>query len=153
MNVGLIVETVVGEVCDPFLSGETMWGSIAEARRAGYEVRHILPGTIRLGAADAQPEPNDVTLHASHAGTIRIWRQGRLRFCSVGIPEGAAGRTAEIAEPLVRARGLEPVLDERDAPFAVSVWRGAGRQAVISRSSEFRPGSEIIITSVEPQVD
>lgn len=154
MNVPLITERVVGEICPPYLAGETMWGPIARAEGFGYEVRHISPSSIQVGAANRQPEPRDVELYGRHAGTIRLWTNGRERFCSVGIHEGAVGQIAEIAEPLLQAQGYEPVLDDRERSVAVSVWRAPGRQVVISRSAEYRPGSEILFTAdVAPQVD
>lgn len=154
MNVGLITEQVVGEICPPLLNDGDMYAAIGAAERAGYEVMEILPTTIRYGAADRQAEPIVVEMEGSHQGTVRLREQYGLRVCSVGIHESGVERIAETAEPHLRALGMEPVIDERLGPLALSVWRGPTSQAVISRSTEFRPGSELVITAEAPaQVD
>ena len=153
MNVRLITEQVVGEICPPLLNDGDMYAAIGEAERLGYSVTAHLPTALRLGAADRQAEPIVVEMEGSHQGTVRLREQYGLRVCSVGIHEGGVERIAETAEPHLRALGMEPVIDERQGPLVVSVWRGTNMQAVISRSTEFRPGSEIAITAAEPQVD
>lgn len=153
MNVRLITEQVVGEICPPLLNDGDMYAAIGAAERAGYAVMAILPTTIRYGAADRQAEPIVVEMEGSHQGTVRLREQYGLRVCSVGIHEGGVERIAETAEPHLRVLGMEPVIDERLGPLALSVWRGPTSQAVISRSTEFRPGSEIVITAEAPQVD
>lgn len=153
MNVRLITEQVVGEICPPLLTAGDMYAAIGEAERLGYSVTAHLPTTLRLGAADRQAEPIVVEMEGSHQGTVRLREQYGLRVCSVGIHEGGVERIAETAEPHLRALGMEPVIDERLGPLALSVWRGPTSQAVISRSTEFRPGSEIVITAEAPQVD
>ncbi len=153
MNVRLITERVAGEICPPLLKDGDMYAAIGAAERAGYAVSYILPTTIRYGAADRQPEPIFVEMEGSHRGILRLRNQYGLRVCSVGIHEGSVERIAETVEPYLRAFGLEPVIDERQGPLAISVWRGPDSQAVISRSTEFRPGSEIVMTAVVAQVD
>lgn len=148
MNVPRITEQVVGEICPPFLRDGDMYAAIAAAEGFGYSVVHYLPTSLRLGAADRQPPPFDVAMEGSHQGTVRLFTQYGLRVCSVGIHEGGVARIAEVAEPHLRALGMEPVLDEREGRLAVSVWRGPDIQAVISRSPEFPPGSELVITAV-----
>jgi len=128
-----------------------MWPSISVAQGFGYGVAHVWPESIRVGAANRQPEPTEIEMRGSHAGTLRMRRAYGLLTCSVGIAEGGPGRIAEAAEPHLRTLGLEPLLDDREGALAVSVWRGAGRQAVISRSTEFRPGSELVITGSDPR--
>lgn len=146
MNVPLITERVVRDICGPFIATGDMWPSISAAQRFGYGVAHVWPDTLRVGAASRQPEPTEIEMRGSHVGTLRMRRAYGLLTCSVGISEGGAGRIAEAAEPHLRALGFEPILDDREDPLAISVWRGAGRQVVVSRSTEFRPGSELVIT-------
>lgn len=153
MDVRLITEQVVGEICPPLLNDGDMYGAIGAAERAGYAVMDILPTTLRYGAADRQAEPIAVEMEGSHQGIVRLREQYGLRVCSVGIHEGGVERIAETAAPHLRALGMEPVIDDRLGPLALSVWRGPTSQAVISRSTEFRPGSEIVITAEAPQVD
>lgn len=154
MNVRLITEQVVDEICPPLLNDGDMYAAIGAAERAGYAVMDILPTTIRYGAADLQPEPAVVEMEGSHQGVLRLRQQYGLRVCSVGIHEGGIERIAETAEPHLRALGMEPIIDQRQGSLALSVWRGPTAQAVISRSTEFRPGSEIVITAEAPaQVD
>lgn len=154
MNVRLITERVAGEICPHLIRDGDMYAAIGAAERFGYAVMDYLPTSVRWGAADLQPDPIEVELERSHQGTVRLRNQHGLRVCSVGIHEGDIARIAEAAEPHLRALGMEPVIDERLGPLALSVWRGPTSQAVISRSTEFRPGSELVITAEAPaQVD
>lgn len=152
MNVRAITETVTRDICAPFIRSGDMWAAIGAAERAGYAIDHIAPASLSAGAADRQAEPIEVQMRGSHAGVIRMRHQSGLRICSVGIHEGSVGTIAETAAPWLTALGMAPALDERDGPLAVSIWRGEDRQAVISRSTEFRPGSELVISAVV-QVD
>ncbi|WP_296814707.1 hypothetical protein [Brevundimonas sp.] len=145
MNVRLITEQVVRDICGPFIQTGDMWPSIAAAERAGYAVMQVWPDDIRIGAADLQPTPTEIEMRGSHAGTIRMSARRDRLTCSVGIAEGGVRTIAEAAEPHLRALGLDPVLDEREPPLAVSVWRGGDAMALIAPSSEFRPGSELAL--------
>ena len=146
MNVRLITEQVVRDICGPFIETGDMWPAIAAAESAGYGVVHVWPDTIRIGAADRQPEPSEIEMRGSHAGTIRIRERADLLVCSVGIAEGGVRTIAETAEPHLRALGFAPVLDERELPLAVSVWRRDDAMVVIASSSEFRPGAELTLS-------
>lgn len=148
MNVRGITETVTRDICGPFIRSGDMWAAIGAAQAAGYGVAHISPGAIQPGPTD----PVDVELQGSHAGVVRMLDRNGLRVCSVGIHEGSVATIAEIAGPWLGALGMTPELDQRDGPLAISIWRGDDLRAVISRSTEFRPGSELVITAVV-QVD
>ena len=150
MNVPLITERVVRDICAPFIETGDMWPAISAAGSAGYRVVQVWPAHIRVGAASAQPEPSEIELRGDHAGTVRMRDEYGLLACSVGVPEGGVGRIAAAAEPHLRTFGYAPALDDRSGATALSVWRGGGRQAVIARSTEFRPGAELVMTGPAP---
>lgn len=150
MNVPLITERVVRDICGPFIDTGDMWPAIAAAGRAGYGTVHVRPPHIRIGAADAQPEPVEIELRGAHAGTLRMRDEHGLLVCSVGVHEGGVGQIAEAAGPHLRALGYAPVLDDRSGALALSVWRGGARQVLIAPSTEFRPGAELVMTGPAP---
>ena len=148
MNVRAITQTVTRDICGPFIRSGDMWAAIGAAQAAGYGVERISPSAIQPGPTD----PVEVELQGSHAGVVRMRDRNGLRVCSVGINEGSVATIAEVAGPWLGALGMTPEVDQREGPLAISIWRGDDLRAVISRSTEFRPGSELVISAVV-QVD
>ena len=151
MNTRQIVDEVMGEVCRPLADRDSLWAAVRAAERLGYSIASVEPVTVRIGAANRQPELRAVTLARRHHGTVRVSRDYDHVLCSVGIEEGAVGRIAQAAEPHLRALGLAPVIDQRDGDLPLSVWRGDQAQAVIARSPHHRPGVELILTIHAPR--
>ncbi len=150
MNVRQIVDDVVGQVCAPLAQGGDLRSAARAAERLGYSLVAVEPDH-RMGAADLQPEPRALIFTRRHHGTVRISRDYDHVLCSLGVEEGGVGRSAEAAEPHLRALGLTPVIDERDGDLPLSVWRGERTQAVIARSPHHRPGVEVILTVHAPR--
>ena len=142
MNIRQITRDAGGSVCAPFIDNRDMTAAIVAAELLGYRVRESEPDN-RAGSA---APPLAVRLWRNHGGWITLTRSDTLSFCAVGMAEGSVRTIAETAEPFLRDLGMTPVLDEREGPTAVSVWRGDGRQAIIARSPHHRPGSELIMS-------
>ena len=147
MNIREITRDAGGSVCAPFIENRDMTAAIVAAELLGYRVRESEPDN-RAGSA---APPLAVRLWRNHGGWITLTRSDTLSFCAVGMAEGSVRTIAETAEPFLRDLGMTPVLDEREGPTAVSVWRGDGRQAIIARSPHHRPGSELVMSVATPR--
>ena len=147
MNIRQITRDAGGSVCAPFIDNRDMTAAIVAAELLGYRVRESEPDN-RAGSA---APPLAVRLWRNHGGWITLTRSDTLSFCAVGMAEGSVRTIAETAEPFLRDLGMTPVLDEREGPTAVSVWRGDGRQAIIARSPHHRPGSELVMSVATPR--
>ena len=147
MNIRQITRDAGGSVCAPFIDNRDMTAAIVAAELLGYRVRESEPDN-RAGSA---APPLAVRLWRNHGGWITLTRSATLSFCAVGMAEGSVRTIAETAEPFLRDLGMTPVLDEREGPTAVSVWRGDGRQAIIARSPHHRPGSELVMSVATPR--
>ena len=147
MNIRQITRDAGGSVCAPFIDNRDMTAAIVAAELLGYRVRESEPDN-RAGSA---APPLAVRLWRNHGGWITLTRSDTLSFCAVGMAEGSVRTIAETAEPFLRDLGMTPVLDEREGPTAVSVWRGDGRQAIIAPSPHHRPGSELVMSVATPR--
>ena len=147
MNIRQITRDAGGSVCAPFIDNRDMTAAIVAAELLGYRVRESEPDN----RAESAAPPLAVRLWRNHGGWITLTRSDTLSFCAVGMAEGSVRTIAETAEPFLRDLGMTPVLDEREGPTAVSVWRGDGRQAIIARSPHHRPGSELIMSVATPR--
>ena len=147
MNIRQITRDAGGSVCAPFIDNRDMTAAIVAAELLGYRVRESEPDN----RAESAAPPLAVRLWRNHGGWITLTRSATLSFCAVGMAEGSVRTIAETAEPFLRDLGMTPVLDEREGPTAVSVWRGDGRQAIIARSPHHRPGSELIMSVATPR--
>ena len=90
MNTRQIVDEVMGEVCRPLADRDSLWAAVRAAERLGYSITSVEPVTIRIGAANRQPELRAVTLARRHHGTVRVSRDYDHVLCSVAIEEGSA---------------------------------------------------------------
>ena len=147
MNIRQITRDVGGSVCAPFVETGDMSAAVVAAELLGYRIVDSEPDN----RARPDAPPSAVRLGRSHGGWITLTRSDTLSFCAVGMAEGSVRTIAETAEPFLRDLGMTPVLDEREGPTAVSVWRGEGRQAIIARSPHHRPGSELIFSVATPR--
>ncbi len=146
MNPAQIAHDVMTHVCGPFADHLDRDRAVAAAEAQGYRV---LEGGQPAG--EVQTRAGKVVLWRSHYGTISLLRRSNFAACSVGVIEGGVGSVARGAEQGLRDLGLSPVLDEREAPVPVMVWRGRGRQAVIVQTGHFGAGTELIVT-IDPRV-
>jgi hypothetical protein len=147
MNIPAITRDVGGSVCAPFIENQNITAAIEAAELLGYRVMESDPED---GAGPDAPA-RAVRLWRSHGGRITLTRRGAMSFCTIGMAEGSVETIAETAEPFLRALGMTPVLDEREGPTAISIWRGEGRKAIIARSLHHRPGSELVMSVATPR--
>lgn len=150
MNVRVITDNVMTEICGPFLRNPDMRAAQGAAERLGYAVTEPEPLGLNIGAAQAQPPPLALTLARQHHGTVRISLRSDRGLCSVGMEEASVRTVAETAAPHLRALGLSPVVEDLAGRPALSVWRGAGMQAVIAASPHHRPGVELVLETSRP---
>lgn len=143
MNTPAIVGDIVGGVCAPLMQSGDVATAIATAEALGY-------AQTDESRVDLDPDsPNArAILYRRHRGTVTIsLNYGRV-LCSVGINEAGVSNLAQEAGQMLAGLGMVPILDIRGADEpAVVVWRGQGRQAVISPSPVYQPGAEITLSA------
>ena len=147
MNIRQITRDAGGGVCAPFLENRDMTAAIVAAELLGYQIVDSEPDN----RAGPDAPPRAVRLGRSHGGWITLSRGDTLSFCAVGMAEGSVRTIVDTAEPFLLALGMTPALDEREGPTAGNVWRGEGRQAIIGRSPDHRPGSELVMSVATPR--
>jgi hypothetical protein len=145
MNVPLIVETVMGEVCVPFARDGDLARAVRAAQAGGYAV--IEGGNGK--AADAAAPAGWVELFRRHAGTVTLGREGGRGLCAVGIHEGTPAMMGEAAAPYLGALGLAPA-EADGVEGGAAAWRGEGVRLEIAPSARFRPGSELRLSFPVP---
>lgn len=138
MNVPLIAETVMGEICVPFARDGDLARAVRAAEASGYAV--VEGGNGKT--ADGDAPSGRVELFRRHEGTVTLGREGGRGLCGVGIHEGTPAMMGEAAAPYLRALGLAPAEADGVEGGAV-VWRGEGVRLEIAPSARFRPGSEL----------
>ena len=144
MNVPAIVEDVLGQICVPY--AET--GDVAAAIRAAEGLRYeIIADESGMDLESDRPWAY-VRLTRRHHGTVTLDLAYDRGLCAVGIHEGAASNMAPAAEPFVQALALKPVLQaiEGQPTTDLAVWRNGTTQLIISRSPQFSPGSEMVLS-------
>ena len=144
MNVPAIVEDVLGQICVPYARS----GDVAAAIRAAEDLRYeIIADESGMDLESDRPWAY-VRLTRRHHGTVTLDLAYDRGLCAVGIYEGGASNMAPAAEPYVQALGLQPLLlsIEGQSPTDIAVWRSGTTQLVISRSSRFSPGSEMVLS-------
>lgn len=143
MNVPVIVREAVGGVCAPLMRSGDVAAAIAAAETVGY----IQTADSHLDLAGGRPNAR-VILRKGHSGRLTISLDYGRVLCSVGIHEAGAAQIADHAAPILGELGMVSVLDVRGGGEPeVVVWRGQGRQAVISPSPVFQPGAEITLSA------
>ena len=144
MNVPAIVEDVLGQICVPYARTGDVEAAIRAAEALRYE---IVKGESGMDLESDHPWA-DVTLTRRHHGTVTLESDDGRGLCSVGIYEGGASNMAPAAEPYMQALGLEPVVQsiEGQSTTDMAVWRRGTTQMVISRSPQFSPGSEMVLS-------
>ncbi len=143
MNVPVIIDEVVGEVCAPLVRDGDVAAAVSAAEALGY----VQTDESSVDLDHSMPNARAI-LYRSHRGTVTISLDYGRVLCSVGIHEGGVGQIADLAAPFLRELGMTSVLDVRGrGEPPIIVWRGEGRQAVISPSPVYQPGAEITLTA------
>lgn len=147
MNVPLIVNQTLTQVCLPWMQSGDRGAAVRAATGLGYRVLDRATGE----PADPDQPPSRIYADGSlrHRGTV-ILTESRDRVCAIDLAEAGPGQISRIAAPHLTAAGMQPALDRTGEDVEVVIWTGEGRQAVIG-PSVMSTGATLTLNWLRPQ--
>lgn len=141
MNIRLIVEDALTEVCGPWMQSGDRAAAVRAAQALGYAAYDLHSGQ----GVSGETAPSSVMLDGSlrHRGRI-ILIESRDRVCAVDMAEAGPAQISEAAAPHLRALGMERTY-LLEGNIGVVVWSGQDRQAVMAPSYASR-GAALVVS-------
>jgi len=145
MNIPLIVETTLTQVCGPWMQTGDRAAAVRAAQTLGYVAYDRRTGEAVTG--DDLPPSMVLDGSLRHRGRIFLI-ESRDRVCAVDMAEAGPAQIAEAAAPHLREMGLQQAF-HHGGPIGAVVWTGRDRQAVMAPSYA-SSGATLVVSWLRP---